>query len=115
MDDPILIVWENPLVYKGWNHVCVFQQGQEEEFEDYLKELIELLLKKMVCSVLKTRCMLGNFSCFCCCLPSFSKICFLKKSFQEHYQSVKRLGSRSGWRFCRSWSGSKLFAKDNSR
>ena len=31
--------------------------------------------------------------------------------FQKHYQSVKQFGSRSWPTFCRSWSGSKLFAK----
>ena len=35
--------------------------------------------------------------------------------FREHYQSVKQVGSRSGPTFCRSWSGSKLFAKVISR
>ena len=34
-----------------------------------------------------------------------------QKFFQEHYQSVKRFRFRSGPTFCRSWSGSKLFAK----
>ena len=28
-------------------------------------------------------CMLGNFSCFCCHLPTFSKINFFKKSFRN--------------------------------
>ena len=28
-------------------------------------------------------CMLGNFSCFCCCLLSFSKFDFFKKFFQD--------------------------------
>ena len=32
----------------------------------------------------------------------FSKIDFSKKIFQEHYQSVQRFGSRSGWTFCQS-------------
>ena len=39
------------------------------------------------------------------------RLFFLQKIFQVHYQSVKRVGSRSGSAFCRSWSGSKLFAK----
>ena len=34
-----------------------------------------------------------------------------RKIFQEHYQSVKQFGSRSGLTVCRSLSGSKLFAK----
>ena len=41
----------------------------------------------------------------------FSKFTLSKKFFQKHYQSVKRFRSRSGPRFCQSWSGSKLFAK----
>ena len=28
-------------------------------------------------------CMLGNFSCFCCCLLSFSKSTFSKNSFRN--------------------------------
>ena len=58
--------------------------------------------------------MLGNFSCFCCrLLTFFKKLSFSKNSFRNtfSYQSVKHLGSRSGPTFCRSWSGSKLFAK----
>ena len=34
---------------------------------------------------------------------------FFKKFFQDHYQNVKRFGSRSGRTYCWSWSGSKLF------
>ena len=33
---------------------------------------------------------------FCCCLSTFFKIILFKKFFQEHYQGVKRFGSRSG-------------------
>ena len=44
------------------------------------------------------------------CWP-FRKIIFFKNFFQEHYQSVKQFGSRSGLTFCQSWSGSKLFPK----
>ena len=44
---------------------------------------------------LLTLCILGNFSCFCC-LSTFFKIILYKKFFQEHYQGVKRFGSRSG-------------------
>ena len=40
----------------------------------------------------------------------FLKINFFKKIFQE-CQAVWNLGSRSGTTFCRSWFGSKLFAK----
>ena len=42
---------------------------------------------------------------------AFIVVNFFKTFFQEHYQSVKRFGSRSGPMFCLSWSGSKLFAK----
>ena len=38
--------------------------------------------------------------CFCCCLLTFFQINFYKKSFQEHYKSVKQFGSRSGPTFC---------------
>ena len=58
-----------------------------------------------------TLCMLGNFSCFCRLLLFFFKINIFKKFFQIHYPCVKQFGSRSGRTFCRSWSGSKLFAK----
>ena len=52
-------------------------------------------------------CMLGNFSCFCCpLLAFFLKFTFSKNFFQEHYQSVKWFGSRSGPTFCQSQSGS---------
>ena len=43
------------------------------------------------------------------------KIYFFKKFFQEHYQSVKQFGSKSGLTFCWSWSWSRLFAKAISR
>ena len=55
--------------------------------------------------------MLGNFSCFWCRLLTFFKIKIFKKLFQEHNQSVKQFGSISGPTFCKSLSGSKLFAK----
>ena len=48
-----------------------------------------------------TLCMLGNFTCFCCRQLTFLKISFLKKIFQDHYQSVKQFGSRSGPTFVR--------------
>ena len=60
-------------------------------------------------------CMLGNCSCFCCRLLTFFKMNFFKKFFQEHYQSVKQFGSRSGPMFCLSRSGSKLLAKVMTR
>ena len=61
---------------------------------------------------------------YCACwvtVQAFVVICwlFLNKWFpkfiQEHYQIVKLFGSRSGPTFCRSWSGSKLFANVISR
>ena len=59
--------------------------------------------------------MLGNFSLFFNVCWQFSKLTFSKKFFQEHNQSVKQFGSRSEPMLCRSWSGSKLFAKVISR
>ena len=50
---------------------------------------------------------------FLCCF--FFKINFFEKLFQEHNQSVKQFGSRSGLTFCQAWSASKLFAKVISR
>ena len=41
----------------------------------------------------------------------FFKTNFFKKFFQKQYRNVKQFGSRSGLTLCRSWSGSKLFAK----
>ena len=59
--------------------------------------------------------MLGYFSWYFCRLQIFFKVCLFEKFFNEHYQSVKQFGSRSGLTFCRAWSGSKLFAKIFSR
>ena len=36
---------------------------------------------------------------------------FTKYSYRNNDQSVKQLGSRSSPKFCRVWSGSKLFAR----
>ena len=52
-------------------------------------------------------CMQGNFSWNCGCLLTFFKINFFQKNIK-----VNLFVSRS---FCRSWSGSKLFAKVISR
>ena len=49
-----------------------------------------------------TVCMLGHLLCFCCRLLTFFKINVFKKIFQEHYQSIKWFGSRSGPTFCQS-------------
>ena len=46
-----------------------------------------------------TICMLGNFSCFCCRLLTFSKLSF-SKNCEDHYQSIKQFGPRSGPTFC---------------
>ena len=43
-----------------------------------------------------SRAVLGNFSCFCCCLLSCFQNELFIKFFQEHYQSVKEFGTRSG-------------------
>ena len=56
--------------------------------------------------------MLGIFSLSSA--DSFQNEIF-KEFFQEHYQSVKWFEPRSGPPLCRSWSGSKLFAKVISR
>ena len=45
---------------------------------------------------LLTICMQGNFPCLCYCLLDVFKIIYFRKFFQEHYQRVKRFGSRSG-------------------
>ena len=58
---------------------------------------------------------MGTFLLFCCRLHTFFKINLFKLFFQELYQSVKQFESRSEPMFCRSWSGSKLFAKVISR
>ena len=50
-----------------------------------------------------------------CLLLIFFKINFFQKLFQEYQLSVKQIESRSGRTFCRTWSGSKLFAKVISR
>ena len=50
-----------------------------------------------------------------CRLLTFFKINFFQKFFQEHYQNVKQFGSRSVLMFCRSLSGSELFANVISR
>ena len=62
--------------------------------------------------------MLCNFSCFCCRLVTFfSKLTFSKNSFRNTIRVSNSLNLRSGWMFCRSWSGwqTKLFAKVISR
>ena len=74
-----------------------------------------VLKPEVITDTYLTLCMMGNFTCFCCRLLTFFKINFLIKFFQEHYQSVNQFGSRSGLKFCQSWSGSKLFAKVISR
>ena len=59
--------------------------------------------------------MLGNFSWLFCHSADFFKKYFLQKISEEHYQSVKWFGSRSGLTFCVFRSGSKPFAKVISR
>ena len=58
--------------------------------------------------------MLGNFS-WLFLSSDFFKNYFLQKISQEHYQSVKWFGSRSGLTFCQFRPGSKPFAKVISR
>ena len=81
-----------------------------ETFSSVSSQLLSLILL-FHCDHTFTFCMLGNISCFCCCVLTFFNIKIFKKFFQEQYQSVKRFESRSGPTYCRTWSGSKLFAK----
>ena len=62
----------------------------------------------MIAALPITLCLLGYLSWFCW---FFSKSTVSKNSFT---MSNTKLGFRSGPTFCRSWSGSKLFAKFNS-
>ena len=65
-------------------------------------------------TILMSLCMLGNFSCFCCRLLTFSKTNFFEKIISgtvSDNQSLKQFRSRSRRKFCPSWSGSKLFRK----
>ena len=43
------------------------------------------------------------------------KINIFQKFFQKYHQCVKQFWSRSGVMICQAWSGSKMFAKVNSR
>ena len=55
-------------------------------------------------------CKPGNFRGFFCWF--FLKQTFSKNSFRNtNHQSDNHVGSRSGPTFCRSWSGSELFAR----
>ena len=49
-----------------------------------------------------TLCLLGNFVCFFVVCGFFFKLTFSKEIFQEHHQSVKQFGSRSGPTFCQA-------------
>ena len=98
--------FKKDMVYKippegggGVNHI------QPVAYKCYL--LLTKILSEKKYSLALSLCTLGNVLCS----DFFSKQSCFKKIFQEHYQSVKRFGSRSGPTFCRSWSGSKLFAK----
>ena len=64
------------------------------------------------------KCILIIFSNIAFIIPSqFIIVIFysLDAGFFQYHQSVKQFGSRSGPTFCRARSGSKLFAKVNSR
>ena len=52
--------------------------------------MVELASGLSACCL--TFCMLGDFSCFCCCLLIFSKLTFSKKSFSN----VIRVSNGSG-------------------
>ena len=43
-----------------------------------------------------------------CCMLTFSKLTFSKKSFRNTIRVLNGIGSRSGPTFCRLWFGSKL-------
>ena len=51
------------------------------------------------------------FLLFCRLLIFFQNFFFYEKFFQESHLSVKQIPSRSGLTFCRTWSGSNVFAK----
>ena len=53
-------------------------------------------------TTLMVNCMLGKFYFLSYDLLTLFKINFFEKFFQEYYQSVKQLGSRSGPTFCLS-------------
>ena len=98
------LIWTPKDSDKIWNGVCC----------KFLNKILVFIYILTLCVL--SLCMLGNFPCFCCgLLIFFFKIYFLKKFFQEHYQCIKWIGSRSGQTFRRSWSGCKLFGKVISR
>ena len=103
-------------------HVFWKKSADDKKHENFPECNIKMLPSKVwvfyfgiLCIPWPRNCMLCNCSCFCCPLLTFFKINFFKKFFQQNYQSGKQLGFRSGPTFCRSWSGSKLFAKVISR
>ena len=55
-----------------------------------------------------TLCILGNFSCFCCSMLTFSKLTFSKNSFRN---TIRESNSLDPDPDRQNWSGSKLFAK----
>ena len=59
--------------------------------------------------------MLGNLACFLVIWFFFLKINIFQKINIQEYHKCQTVGSRSGYRFYRAWSGSKLFAKVISR
>ena len=84
----------------GDSNLCTMvDQRATKRLQGHELSPVNLLIPQMSAAVMigaPTLCMLGNFSCFCCRLLTFFKMNFFEKIFQEHYQSVKRLGSRSG-------------------
>ena len=64
-------------------------QPQNHEFRNNP----EILVKRFLVLKGLSLCRLGNFSCLCCHLLTFSKLTFsIKTFFQYHYQSVKLFG-----------------------
>ena len=118
------------LTHNGKNVSCSYQRAfyrnsisLPTSFQFWWGSTLFSLQMKNVCTYLSSTVvidslslfMLGNFPSFYSCLLYFFKINFFEKFFQEHYQSDKQFGSRSGPTFWRSCSGSKLFAKVISR
>ena len=76
-----------------------------------------LILSMMIkcAGVLLTICLLRNLHAFLLCADFFSKsIFFFEKLFEDYHQSVMQFRSRPGQTFCRTWSGSNLFAKQTT-
>ena len=94
-----------------WQKTC-WRRVQASETKQTFTRQLDFSMK-LVCSLILTLCILGNFRAFSAIF--LFKINFSKKIFQKYHQSVKQFESRSGLTFCPAWSVSKLFAKVISR